>query len=143
MFNFFKNKNSNKKTDKDKQLLSKTASLLIHAAKIDENYTDKEKEIIKKSLIELGADQSNIDQIILTAESNEQKSNQILDFTKEIKNTDKNFKIKIIESLWKIIYSNKEADMYETNLMRRLSGLLYLDNKTVGDVKEKMRKKFS
>jgi len=143
MFNFFKNKNSNKKTDKDKQLLSKTASLLIHAAKIDENYTDKEKEIIKKSLIELGADQSNIDQIILTAESNEQKSNQILDFTKEIKNTDKNFKIKIIESLWKIIYSNKKADMYETNLMRRLSGLLYLDNKIVGDVKEKMRKKFS
>jgi uncharacterized tellurite resistance protein B-like protein len=143
MFNFFKNKNSNKKTDKDKQLLSKTASLLIHAAKIDENYTNKEKEIIKKSLIELGADQSNIDQIILTAESNEQKSNQILDFTKEIKNTDKNFKIKIIESLWKIIYSNKKADMYETNLMRRLSGLLYLDNKIVGDVKEKMRKKFS
>ena len=143
MFNFFKNKNSNKKTDKDKQLLSKTASLLIHAAKIDENYTDKEKEIIKKSLIELGVDQSNIDQIILTAESNEQKSNQILDFTKEIKNTDKNFKIKIIESLWKIIYSNKKADMYETNLMRRLSGLLYLDNKIVGDVKEKMRKKFS
>ena len=143
MFNFFKNKNSNKKTDKDKQLLSKTASLLIHAAKIDENYTDKEKEIIKKSLIELGANQSNIDQIILTAESNEQKSNQILDFTKEIKNTDKNFKIKIIESLWKIIYSNKKADMYETNLMRRLSGLLYLDNKIVGDVKEKMRKKFS
>ena len=143
MFNFFKNKNSNKKTDKDKQLLSKTASLLIHAAKIDENYTDKEKEIIKKSLIELGADQSNIDQIILTAESNEQKSNQILVFTKEIKNTDKNFKIKIIESLWKIIYSNKKADMYETNLMRRLSGLLYLDNKVVGDVKEKMRKKFS
>jgi len=143
MFNFFKNKNSNKKTEKDKQLLSKTASLLIHAAKIDENYTDKEKEIIKKSLIELGADQSNIDQIILTAESNEQKSNQILDFTKEIKNTDKYFKIKIIESLWKIIYSNKKADMYETNLMRRLSGLLYLDNKIVGDVKEKMRKKFS
>ena len=145
MFNFFKNKNSNKKMDKnkDKELLSKTASLLIHAAKIDENYTDKEKEIIKKSLIELGAEQSNIDQIILIAESNEQKSNQILDFTKEIKNTDKNFKIKIIENLWKIIYSNKEADMYETNLMRRLSGLLYLDNKTVGDVKEKMRKKFS
>jgi len=143
MFNFFKNKNLNKKTDKDKQLLSKTASLLIHAAKIDENYTNKEKEIIKKSLIELGADQSNIDQIILTAESNEQKSNQILDFTKEIKNTDKNFKIKIIESLWKIIYSNKKADMYETNLMRRLSGLLYLDDKIVGDVKEKMRKKFS
>jgi len=140
MFNFFKNKNSNKKTEKDKQLLSKTASLLIHAAKIDENYTDKEKEIIKKSLIELGADQSNIDQIILTAESNEQKSNQILDFTKEIKNKGHDFKIKIIETLWNIIYSNNEADMYEDNLMRRLSGLLYLDNKTMGDIKEKIKK---
>ena len=143
MFKLFKNKNLKNDNKNNDELLSKTTSLLIHAAKIDENYTDKEKEIIKKSLIELGAEQSNIDQIILIAESNEQKSNQILDFTKEIKNTDKNFKIKIIENLWKIIYSNKEADMYETNLMRRLSGLLYLDNKTVGDVKEKMRKKFS
>ena len=143
MFKFLKNKNSSEKTVNDDELLSKTASLLIHAAKIDEKYTDVEKKIIKKTLLELGANQSKIDQLILTAENNEQKSNQILDFTKEIKNTDDKFKIKIIESLWGIIYSNKDADMYETNLMRRLSGLLYLNNKVVGDIKEKMKKKFS
>ena len=142
MFKFLKNKNSSEKTVNDDELLSKTASLLIHAAKIDEKYTDVEKKIIKQTLLELGADQSKIDQLILTAENNEQKSNQILDFTKEIKNTDDKFKIKIIESLWGIIYSNKDADMYETNLMRRLSGLLYLNNKVVGDIKEKMKKKF-
>ena len=143
MFKFFKNKNSSEKTVNDDDLLSKTASLLIHAAKIDEKYTVVEKKIIKQTLLELGADQSKIGQLILTAENNEQKSNQILDFTKEIKNTDDKFKIRIIESLWGIIYSNKDADMYETNLMRRLSGLLYLDNKVVGDIKEKMKKKFS
>ena len=143
MFKFFKNKNSSEKTVNDDDLLSKTASLLIHAAKIDEKYTDTEKKIIKETLLELGANQLKIDQLILTAENNEQKSNQILDFTKKIKNTDNKFKIKIIESLWGIIYSNKDADMYETNLMRRLSGLLYLDNKVVGDIKEKMKKKFS
>ena len=142
MSKFLKNKNSSEKTVNDDELLSKTASLLIHAAKIDEKYTDVEKKIIKQTLLELGANQSKIDQLILTAENNEQKSNQILDFTKEIKNTDDKFKIKIIESLWGIIYSNKDADMYETNLMRRLSGLLYLNNKVVGDIKEKMKKKF-
>ena len=143
MLKFLKNKNSSEKTVNDDELLSKTASLLIHAAKIDEKYTDVEKKIIKQTLLELGANQSKIDQLILTAENNEQKSNQILDFTKEIKNTDDKFKIKIIESLWGIIYSNKDADMYETNLMRRLSGLLYLNNKVVGEIKEKMKKKFS
>ena len=143
MLKFLKNKNSSEKTVNDDELLSKTASLLIHAAKIDEKYTDVEKKIIKQTLLELGANQSKIDQLILTAENNEQKSNQILDFTKEIKNTDDKFKIKIIESLWGIIYSNKDADMYETNLMRRLSGLLYINNKVVGDIKEKMKKKFS
>ena len=143
MLKFLKNKNSSEKTINNDELLSKTASLLIHAAKIDEKYTDVEKKIIKQTLLELGADQSKIGQLILTAENNEQKSNQILDFTKEIKNTDDKFKIKIIESLWGIIYSNKDADMYETNLMRRLSGLLYLNNKVVGDIKEKMKKKFS
>ena len=137
MFKFFKNKNLSEKTDNDDELLSKTASLLIHAAKIDEKYTDAEKNIIKQTLLELGVNQSKIDQLVLTAENNEQKSNQILDFTKEIKNTDEKFKIKVIESLWGIIYSNKDADMYETNLMRRLSGLLYLDHKVVGDIKKK------
>ena len=143
MLKFLKNKNSSEKTVNDDELFSKTASLLIHAAKIDEKYTDVEKRIIKKTLLELGANQSKIDQLILTAENNEQKSNQILDFTKKIKNTDDKFKIKIIESLWGVIYSDKDADMYETNLMRRLSGLLYLNNKVVGDIKEKMKKKFS
>ena len=143
MFKFFKNNDSKNNTKNDNQLLSKTASLFIHAAKIDENYTDKEKVIIKKTLIELGVEESKADQIMLTAEINEEKSNQILDFTREIKNADNEFKIKITETLWSIIYSNKEADMYESNLMRRLSGLLYLDNKVMGDIKEKVKKKFS
>ena len=80
---------------------------------------------------------------MLTAEINEEKSNQILDFTREIKNADNEFKIKITETLWSIIYSNKEADMYESNLKRRLSGLLYLDNKMMGEIKEKVKKKFN
>ena len=143
MFKFFKNNDSKNNTKNDNQLLSKTASLFIHAAKIDENYTDKEKVIIKKTLIELGVEESKADQIMLTAEINEEKSNQILDFTREIKNADNKFKIKIIETLWSIIYSNKEVDMYESNLMRRLSGLLYLDNKTMSEIKEKVKKKFT
>ena len=145
MFNFIKNfKSKTKNKDgNNNELLTKTTSLLIHAAKIDENYTDKEKVIIKKTLIELGLDKSKADQIMLTAEINEKKSNQILDFTKEIKNTDNKFKVKIIETLWSIIYSNKEADMYETNLMRRLSGLFYMDNKVMGEIKEKVKKKFT
>ena len=140
MFKLFKKKNSINNIQNNKELLSKTTSLLIHAAKIDENYTNKEKEIIKKTLIELGAKHFEVDQIIINAETNEEKSNQILDFTKEIKNAGYEFKIKIIETLWSIIYSNNEADMYETNLMRRLSGLLYLDNKTMGAIKEKIKK---
>ena len=143
MFKFFKNNDSKDHGKSDDELLSKTTSLLIHAAKIDENYTDKEKEIIKKTLIQLGVKESKADQIMLTAEINEEKSNQILDFTREIKNTDNKFKVKIIETLWNIIYSNKEADMYESNLMRRLSGLLYLDNKMMGEIKEKVKKKFT
>jgi len=142
MFKFLKNNDSKYYSKNNEELLSKTASLLIHAAKIDENYTDNEKKIIKKTLIQLGVKESKADQIMLTAEINEEKSNQILDFTREIKNTDSEFKIKITETLWTIIYSNKEEDMYESNLMRRLSGLLYLDNKTVGDIKEKIKAKF-
>ena len=143
MFKFFKKHDSKNSAKNDDQLLSKTASLFIHAAKIDENYTDKEKEIIRKTLIQLGVEESKSDQIMLNAEINEAKSNQILDFTKEIKNTDNEFKIKITETLWNIIYSNKEVDMYESNLMRRLSGLLYLDNKLAGEIKEKVKNKFN
>ena len=143
MFKLFKKKNSIDNLQNNNELLSKTTSLLIYAAKIDENYTNKEKEIIKKTLIELGAKHTEADQIITNAEINEEKSNQILDFTKEIKNAGYEFKIKIIETLWSIIYSNNEADMYETNLMRRLSGLLYLDNKTMVAIKEKIKKKLA
>tara|TARA_Y100000741_G_scaffold75444_1_gene54982 strand:- start:86 stop:520 length:435 start_codon:yes stop_codon:yes gene_type:complete len=143
MFKFFKKNDSKNYNKKNEEFLTKVASLLVHAAKIDENYTDKEKKIIKKTLIQLGIKESEADQIMLTAEINEEKSNQILDFTREIKNADSEFKIKITETLWSIIYSNKEEDMYESNLMRRLSGLLYLDNKIVGDIKEKIKAKFA
>ena len=138
MFKFFKNKKPVKSND-EINLLSKTASLLIHAAKIDENYTNKEKLIIEKTLLELGINKEKLDELMKTAEKNEENSNQILDFTKDIKSTDKNFKIKLIESLWKIIYSDNNSDMYESSLMRRISGLLYLDNKLVGDLKEKIK----
>ena len=141
MLNFFK-KNSPRE-EKEIDILSKTASLLIHAAKIDENYTSNEKLIIERTLIEFGARKENLDELMKLAEQYEENSNQILDFTKDIKNTDQNFKIKLIESLWTIIYSDKDSDIYETNLMRRLSGLLYLDNKLVGDIKEKIKKKFN
>ena len=141
MINFLKKKEENINNNSD--FLSKVASLLIHAAKIDEVYTDDEKEIIKKTLIKLGAKNSNINEIISKATINEENSNQILDFTREVKNTSESDKIKIIKALWEIIYSNNNADMYESNLMRRLAGLLYIDNKLMGDIKEKAKKKFS
>ena len=127
----------------DDKFYSNIAALLIHVAKIDENYEDKEKEIIKKTLIELGAASSNIDKLISDALVMEENSNQILNFTKEVKNAPELDKIRIIESLWKIIYSDNNADMYETNLMRRLAGLLYIDAKTMGDLKEKIKKNLS
>ena len=121
------------------QSYSNIAALLIHVAKIDENYEDKEKEIIKKTLIDLGAESSKIDKLISEASVIEENSNQILNFTREVKNAPESDKIRIIESLWRIIYSDDNADMYETNLMRRLSGLLYIDAKTMGDLKEKIK----
>ena len=136
MFNFFKKKD----TDKNENVLFiKTAALLIHAAKIDEKFEEKEKNIIKKTLVELGAKEININEIMIEAENIEKKSNQILDFTKEIKNAGNEYKIKIIETLWGIIYSDNNADMYEANLMRRLAGLLYIDNKIMGDIKERIK----
>ena len=143
MFNFFKKDNYKNSSLKENELLLKTASLLIHAAKIDENYSNNEREIIKKTLIVLGSSNSDVDKLITNAENIEEKSNQMLDFTKEIKNAGEEFKIKIIEALWTIIYSDNKADMYESNLMRRLSGLLYLDNKLVGDIKEKVKNKIT
>ena len=138
MINFFKNKEPD--IENNEKSYSKIAALLIHAAKIDENYEDKEKEIIKKTLIELGAKTSDVDKLIIDASAIEENSNQILDFTREVKNAPNADKIKIIESLWKIIYSNHNADMYEANLMRRLGGLLYIDAKTMGDLKTKIKK---
>ena len=125
---------------KNNNFLTKVCALLIHAAKIDENYTDKEEEIIKKTLKELGIENENIFKTIKEAKIIEENSNQILDFTKEVKNMSEENKIKIIETLWKIIYSNKVADDYETNLMRRLAGLLYIDNKIMGDIKERIKR---
>jgi uncharacterized tellurite resistance protein B-like protein len=138
MINFFKNKEE-KGLDNDESF-SKIAALLIHAAKIDENYTNDEKEIIKQAMIDLGVKNIDIDKIMDNASIIEENSNQILNFTREIKNITETNKIKIIESLWKIIYSNNNADLYETNLMRRLAGLLYVDAKTMGNLKEKIKK---
>ena len=131
---FFKKKENNKNN-----FLVKVCALLIHAAKIDEIFTEKEEEIIKKTLIELGLKENKIEETINEARIIEDNSNQILDFTKEVKNLPEVDKIRIVEALWSIIYSNNEADIYETNLMRRLAGLLYIDTKTMGDIKERVK----
>ena len=139
MINFFKNKEKENDIVNNDEFFSNIAALLIHVAKIDNNYEDKEKEIIKKTLIELGATGLSIDKLISDASVIEENSNQILNFTREVKNAPESDKIRIIESLWRIIYSDDNADMYETNLMRRLSGLLYIDAKTMGELKEKVK----
>ena len=141
MLNFFKKKNKNITNNPIDPV--KIAALLIHAAKIDENYTDKEKEIIKKTLLKLEFKEENLNKLMNDAEKLENNSNQILDFTKEIKNADEEYKKKIFESLWNIIYSDEKSDIYEANLMRRLSGLLYLDPKIAGNIKEKVKLKLS
>ncbi len=135
MFNFLK---KNKKNSFEKIYIN-SAALLIHAAKIDENYQIEEKEIIKKTLIKLGVDEKSVDELIKIAEKYEKESNQILGFTKEIKQMDKKFKLKIIETLWQIIYSDGLADMYETNLMTRLKGLMYLDDKLFAELRNKIK----
>ncbi len=138
MFSLFKKVKENK-DDESHLSLTSVAALLIHSAKIDQNFTEKEKDIIKRALIEMGADENNLDEIIKEAEIKEQNSNQILEFTKEVKNKNIDEKKIVIEALWNIIYSDENADMYEANLMRRLSGLLYLDPKIVGDIKQKIK----
>ena len=124
--------------DNYKNLINVTA-LLIHAAKIDLDYSLKEEAIIEQTMLKIGAKKENIKEIIQNGKEVENNSNQILEFTKEVKNMRNENKIKIIESLWRIIYSNNEADIYETNLMRRLAGLLYIDSKIMGDIKEKIK----
>ena len=133
---FFKDSN---KDNKQEDFIKITA-LLIHAAKIDESYSNQEEIIIKNALSKMGVKEQDIQKIIEKAKTIETNSNQILDFTKEIKRMKEEDKIKIIETLWRIIYSNKEADMYENNLMRRLGGLLYIDNKIMGNIKDKIKK---
>tara|TARA_B100002052_G_scaffold225635_1_gene207836 strand:+ start:1565 stop:1978 length:414 start_codon:yes stop_codon:yes gene_type:complete len=134
---------SNKNTDDKNDNFVKVSALLIHAAKIDENYSEKEEEIIKKTLLEIGANSNDLNKIIEKGKQAEENSNQILTFTKEVKSMEEKKKIKIIESLWTIIYSNNEADIYETGLMRRLAGLLYIDSKLMGDIKERIKNKNS
>jgi len=123
--------------------LIKIAALMIHAGKIDENFSKQEEIIIKQALLKMGANKENIQEIIEQSKIIEENANQILDFTKEVKVMDEEKKIEIIETLWRIIYSNKDADIYETNLMRRLAGLMYIDNKIMGSIQEKIRKEIS
>tara|TARA_Y100001960_G_C14121990_1_gene562648 strand:- start:52 stop:474 length:423 start_codon:yes stop_codon:yes gene_type:complete len=134
MFKFF-NKENKKNVENP---IIKIAALLIHVAKVDESYTEKEKEIITKAIIELGAKNELASDLLSKAEELEKNSNQILDFTKEVKNIDEDSKIKIIEVLWKIVYSDNNSDMYESSLMRRISGLLYLDPKIEGTIKKRI-----
>ena len=141
MFDIFDK--SKKKVNQDNNLYVNIGALLIHVAKIDENYSEKEKEIIKKTLLELGLSNDNLENIFKKSEEVEKNSNQILEFTKEVKNKDEAFKIKIVEALWKIIYADNISDMYEASLMRRLTGLLYLDSKIVGDIKDKIKESFN
>ena len=136
MFDIFKN--NKKELNKDSNLYVNIGALLIHVAKIDENYSEKEKKIIKKTLLELGLKEDVLDSVFKKSEEIEKNSNQILEFTKEVKDKDEEFKIKIVEALWKIIYADNVSDMYEMSLMRRLTGLLYLDTKIVGDIKNKI-----
>ena len=137
MLNFFKKKNM----ESIENPLPKIAALLIHAAKIDENFSKSEETIIKQALLKIGASNENLEKIFLEGKKIEENSNQILEFTKEVKNMKENDKIKIVETLWRIIYSNNEADIYETSLMRRLGGLLYVDSKLMGDIKERIKNK--
>ena len=137
MFDIFKKEKLNEKNNN--RIYVNVGALLIHVAKVDENYSEQEKEIIKKTLLELGLKKMDLNYVFKESEKVEKNSNQILEFTKEVKNKDEDFKIKIVEALWKIIYADNVSDMYEMSLMRRLTGLLYLDTKIVGDIKDKIK----
>ena len=127
-----------KKIDVDKNIL--VAALLVHAAKIDENYTDSEREIIKKALIALNKiTTDDAETLLLKAEEKEQESNQIVEFTREIKKYSNEFKLKIIEILWKIVYSDGSNDNYESNLIRRICGLLYISDRESGIIKLRVK----
>ena len=137
IFKFFDKK---EQIDNNSDLLN-VACLMIHAARIDENYTDKEKKIIKNTLTKLNNNNEDVDKLIIDAEKKESDSNHIQDFTKNIKAMDKNNKIEIVKNIWSIILSDGASDIYEENLMRRLAGLLYVDAKTMGDIKLEIQTK--
>ncbi len=132
--------NKEEQSNNDDDLIN-VACLMIHAAKIDENYTDKEKTIIKNTIKKLGNNNESIDKLILEAEKKESDSNHIQDFTKNIKAMSKENKIEIIKNIWGIVLSDGSSDIYEENLMRRLAGLLYIDAKTMGDIKLEIQSK--
>mgnify|MGYP001339624461 CR=1 FL=1 len=137
MFKNIFNKKKNNEKKQDSSIL--IAALLIHAAKIDNNYTSVEKEIIKKALINLSLIESNnSEKLLIEAEIKERDSNQIIEFTREIKNNSMEFRLKILEILWKIIYSDGASDNYESNLIRRICGLLYISDKDSGKIKLKV-----
>ena len=134
----FKILNKNKEKPDTSAEAVNIACLLVHAAKIDENYTSDEKEIIKKTEMKLYPDLDNLNDVITQAEQKENDSNHIQEFTKEVKSLSTENKILIVETLWRIILSDGKSDIYENNLMRRLAGLLYLDDKVVGETKVKV-----
>jgi uncharacterized tellurite resistance protein B-like protein len=134
--NFFKKKEKEGTNNKNVLIIA----LLIHAAKIDENYTEDEKKIIKKTIMELNKINSNqADELLKLAEKKEEESNQIVEFTKEIKKYSMEFKLKIIEIIWKIVYSDGTSDNYESNLIRRICGLLYISDKDNGIIKTNVK----
>tara|TARA_B100000941_G_scaffold231343_1_gene173786 strand:- start:326 stop:745 length:420 start_codon:yes stop_codon:yes gene_type:complete len=132
--------NNDKQTDDNSELIN-IACLLIHAARIDENYTQNEKNIIKNTLSKLSSNNESIDKLLDEAEKKESDSNHIQDFTKNVKNMNKENKIEIIKTIWSIILSDGNSDMYEENLMRRLAGLLYIDDRTIGEIKLDIKNK--
>ena len=137
--NFFKKKEKEDTNNKNVLIIA----LLIHAAKIDENYTEDEKKIIKKTIMELNKISSNqADEVLKLAEKKEEESNQIVEFTKEIKKYSMEFKLKIIEIIWKIVYSDGTSDNYESNLIRRICGLLYISDKDNGIIKTKAKNSY-
>ena len=131
---------NNEKQKEGESELIHIACLLVHAAKIDENYTKHEKNIIKNTLIKLNSSNEDIDKLLIEAEKKEADSNHIQDFTKNIKNMNKGNKVEIIKTIWNIILSDGNSDMYEENLMRRLAGLLYIDDRTIGEIKLEIKK---
>ncbi len=133
---FFKKKEKDKANDKNILV----ASLLVHAAKMDENYTDVEKKIILKALINLNnLNTDQAEQLLIEAEKKVNSSNQIVEFTKEIKQESMDYKLKIIEVIWKIVYSDGTSDSYESNLIRRICGLLYVASKDSGIIRTKVK----